>query len=546
MEYITFEIDDFFTNAGLIGLAKILEKIDKEKKHYRILEQHIEVEKNFLLKTDLTDAFFETLICEYRDELSFTVILNRIIQVIDVCKKIEFDSKSLKEDLKFIKDRLSASSYKTAYEIITKQVEDENKIFDLLKNITNLKEKEALEDSLTKIYTYLQIPEVNKTFYMKNIAYSIINRFWENKSFLNYRSNSKKDMKEIHQKEIENPFKEYLRREKEGKEYCAVCGSDMSPKEKQSFTFLKDSGDDLGRKKSPFWNFVPDKFVCPKCMFLYTLIPLGFVKVGNDFLFVNNNASVQTLIDLNGKSKTTDDQVNNLKYYEIFNHILLQHTEKKIYQLFDIEVITKYADSEHYRFDVIRKDILTLLNEAKDSFRKLAVLHPVKIKEVYYNIYVETLGEILKNNDLYALILTLLTNSLNKDLEYLKKYVLYLLQIQYKKESIIAKEEKMNSKTKCFFAAKRGKELREVMINGEKDDSSIIGITYKMLNALKKEDSHEFIDIIVRLCNTTKRMVPTGLIDTLEDAKSFKNFGYAFVLGFRGGLYEKEGENENE
>lgn len=103
----------------------------------------------------------------------------------------------------------------------------------------------------------------------------------------------------------------------------------------------------------------------------------------------------------------------------------------------------------------------------------------------------------------------------------------------------------MHYNKKYFFAAKNGKELRDTMLAGEKDDSSIIGITYKLLNALKKENSHEFIDIVVRLCNSTKRLVPTGLIETLDNEIEFKNTGYAFILGFRGGFYMKEGE-ENE
>ena len=101
----------------------------------------------------------------------------------------------------------------------------------------------------------------------------------------------------------------------------------------------------------------------------------------------------------------------------------------------------------------------------------------------------------------------------------------------------------MIEEKKYYFVSKEGNEYRKAMeING-KDDATI-GISYKMLNALKSQDCYQFLDIVIRLSNGLKRKVPTDLIRTLNNMDEFKRFGYAFVIGFRGGHYEKKNEQE--
>lgn len=541
-DIITFEIDDFFTNAGIVGLTKILEQIDAKKEHYQIFEQKLEVEKDFLLQTDLTHAFFKTMIHEYQEDNGFTSILKQISLILEKMKQKDSRIEDVKDNLKWIKERLNANSYQSAYQIIIQTIPDDINFYDLVKSLTSIKEKQELEKVLNNIYTYLMVPEVNEIFYMKNLAYAVISHFWENKSFLN-RSNSKKDMARVHQKEVEEPFKKYLQREKDGEEYCAACGEAITASEREKFTFLKDMEGDLIRKKSDYWNFVVDKWICPKCMFLYTLIPLGFKKIGNHFIFVNNNDSIYSLVSLNKKIEIT----NEIPYYAIFNMLLLKQTEENLKKLDNIEVISKYQEEPHYRFDIVSKEILLWIKRANEPLEKLSRFPNIKIQEVYYNLYTEVLTCILKNRDLYDLMINLLVLSVQKEFNHIVNYVGFIYKIQLIKSEIkLEKEVCMNTKNQHLLAAKSGKEIREVLIEGEKDDSSLIGISYKMFDALKKGDSIEFIDIIGRLCNSTKKMIPGFLIDTLSDVRTFRKLGCAFVIGFRGGIMEMEGEEENE
>lgn len=79
-------------------------------------------------------------------------------------------------------------------------------------------------------------------------------------------------------------------------------------------------------------------------------------------------------------------------------------------------------------------------------------------------------------------------------------------------------------------------------LKGKEDPT--ISISYKMLNSLKNQDCNQFIDIIARLSNALNRTVPKGLVDAINDIEEFKKFGYAFILGFRGGHYEKKEQND--
>lgn len=76
----------------------------------------------------------------------------------------------------------------------------------------------------------------------------------------------------------------------------------MGSKDKVSIAFMKDMADDLSRKKSAFWNCKVDAFLCPVCAFVYALCPLGFNLLGNRFVFLNTNVSIDGLIQANKKN----------------------------------------------------------------------------------------------------------------------------------------------------------------------------------------------------------------------------------------------------
>lgn len=529
--YVEFRMNDFLGNAGIVGLVKLLKTIDPNGENYRINETCIEVQKQFLLETNLTQAYFDTLIDVYQEDCPYNKILKQVETLIELPNKQE---KEFAKKLKSLKKDLESNRYKTGYEVVKEKTDNTTNLYEELKNLISLKNDDDIIASLKKIKALLNHNAIKETFFMKDIAYFIINNFWETKSFLN-RNNAKKDMKEVHKKEVEEVLKQYLKIEDKGRNICVECGAELSGTNSISSSFINDFSEDFARKNSNYWNFKPNCYFCPKCLFLYTLIPLGFSKLSSNFLFINANDSLEALIKMNsGKFEITEQPENN-NYAHLYNQVLQKLNEKNFSRLSNIQVITRQTKDGLYRFDIINKKILTLLADCKKELQLLSQYGYIKDVDGYRNIYEEVLLHLLYNQELYRLLNELLRFGLNTKNEY----IIYTCKLIYQIEG--RRREVMNPKY-YYKIAKVGNEYRKKMeITGKADPT--IGISYKMLNALKTQNCNQFLDIIIRLSNALNMIVPDQLVRAIGNEDEFKNIGYAFVLGFRGGYYDKEESN---
>lgn len=526
-DYVVFRMNDFLGNAGIVGLAKLLETLDSEKEYYRINDTCLEVQKSFLLEADLTQAYFDTLIEVYQAQCPYKRILEQITFLVEDPNKQE---KEFSKKLKVLKKDLESNRYKTGYETIKDSVSNID-LYEELKRLVSLNNSEAITESLKQIRDLLNQNLTKETFFMKDIAYFIINNFWEAKSFLN-RNNAKKNMKEVHKKEIEEVLKNYLKIEDKGKTICIECGAEVSGTNSISSSFINDFSEDFARKNSNYWNFKPNCYFCPKCLFLYTLIPLGFAKLGSNFLFINANNSLTTLIDINSQKYESEETIGNKNYYYLYNQVLQNLNEKNIGRLNNIQVITRQTVENGYHFNIISPQILDLLRECKKELQLLSEHGYIKDMEGYRNIYEEVLLHLLYNQELYRLLNELLRFGLNAKDEYVIHSCKLIYQIEGRRRKV------MNPKY-YSIVAKEGNEYRKSMERSGKADSTI-GISYKMLNALKIQNCNQFLDIMIRLSNALNMTVPKPLIKAIGNIEEFKNIGYAFIIGFRGGYYEKE------
>lgn len=529
--YVEFRMNDFLGNAGIVGLVKLLKIIDPNGENYRINETCIEVKKQFLLETNLTQAYFDTLIDVYQEDCPYNKILKQVEALIELPNKQE---KEFSKKLKSFKKDLESNRYKTGYEVVKEKIDNTANLYEELKNLLSLKNDDDIIASLKKIQTLLNHNVIKETFFMKDIAYFIINNFWEAKSFLN-RNNAKKDMKEVHKKEVEEVLKQYLKIEDKGRNICVECGAELSGTNSISSSFINDFSEDFARKNSNYWNFKPNCYFCPKCLFLYTLIPLGFSKLSSNFLFINANDSLEALIKMNsGKFETTERPENN-NYAYLYNQVLQKLNEKNFSRLSNIQVITRQTKDGLYRFDIINKKILTLLADCKKELQLLSQYGYIKDVDGSRNIYEEVLLHLLYNQELYRLLNELLRFGLNTKNEY----IIYTCKLIYQIEG--RRREVMNPKY-YYKIAKVGNEYRKKMEITRKSDPTI-GISYKMLNALKTQNCNQFLDIMIRLSNALNMIVPDQLVRAIGNEDEFKNIAYAFVLGFRGGYYDKEESN---
>lgn len=553
-EDISFPMGDFLTNAGLVGFSKLLVLVDSEQKYYQEKADEIIVNKNFFLNLDLTQAYFNTLTREYEKSSGFNDILVNIDEVLFELKKGEVDLKKIKEKLSFIKERLSSNSYKTGYETIKNLIDNNYDLYAEIKKINESDEIKIISERLSKLKEFLNLNLIRETFLIKNIAYSIINNFWDNKSFL-HRNNAKKNMKEVHKQEFEIPLKKFLTTKIKRNFQCSECGAPITKTEheKIKFTFMKDTAEDLSRKKSIFWNFKVNTFICPKCAFILALVPLGFKKIGEDFMFINQNNSIFSLKKANSIDK---EKLKNLDEEDIscilFNQLLEKKIEGKLrHEKCNIQVITRSKKFNRYIFNIIGKETLEIIDRCKNELQKLKKIEIIRTENSSINIYQQTLNNILNHLEQYPMINYLFLLSLKRGYENIKYYIYHVFNIQaeinsYKNYSKEKGEQKMTLQTKYWYTAKNGKQLREEIIGDNSDDSAIIGISYKLLNSLKHGDIHQFMDIIIRLYNSVKLQIPPEFILALNNKAQFKDIGYAFMLGFRGAFYDsKENEEKN-
>lgn len=399
---------------------------------------------------------------------------------------------------------------------------------------------------------FLSSPLVNETLCFKNIIYKYINKFW-NRSFL-LRNNAKKDMKECFENDFVAPLKEYLKLDKSKmKDQCVDCGNPINNKTGVSISFMNDFADDLVRKRSALYNFNVDMNLCPICTFLYALTPLGFIKYHNDFLFFNDNSSIQKLCNSNSYGgKNNEDEVKENsklegKYYKIYQYIenaILYSTKDNINR--NIQVITrKTLDNGEirYEFDILDGYLIKTLNHKriKKNLEYFATVNVIKMKDEYLSLFKEVLIRFLSKRNFYDLIDLLIKRNLeNSNDYYLIVYARKVLEIQY----LTNGGKNMNY---VYFATRDGNDLRNKLSQlkkGDNVDESFRGTVYQLTNALRVNNKKRFLDIIIRLYTTLGAPIPQTVSSIISNENG-EEIAYAFLLGLKGAFYDSKKEQED-
>ena len=80
--------------------------------------------------------------------------------------------------------------------------------------------------------------------------------------------------------------------------------------------------------------------------------------------------------------------------------------------------------------------------------------------------------------------------------------------------------------------------------NKEKYNKKLDSIAYRMLNALKTNNKHAFMDILINAYMYVQEQVPTIFATYIEKDLEFKNMGYAFISGMIGDIYKKDNSKD--
>ena len=568
--YFKVSLDTFLYNAGIVGFIQVLEKAEASKgknkeevkndiKDYYYEGQDLYVSKKFLKKSDLSQLYIDSMIKKFGDKSTISETFKNIDYLIS---KEGIEEKEFNSKINSIIASLSSDSIKTGCETL----QSNGLKIKIQENINNIKKNKKDIDKIKKYFKEIQNDyknkEVKQTLLMKNIMYAKIQPFWSNKAFLNPQK-SKKDLKNEFYETFEKPLKSIIE-ETKGKYNCITCG--MQTSSSMDTTFLFKVGVDTGRKRSTFWNYNPDSFLCPICSFIYACSPLGFRDIGNLMFFINQNDSIKTLISMNIAGRIIDEKED--AHYIAYNTIINKALDEKMKELNSIQVIIRNKNS--YSFNTIGHDTLKIIksmkgkNGKKGELERISKSYLIIPKDNRFDIYKICLENVLNFRNQWNLIYLLLMN-FEKDgekgytINYTVKTIFTILKIQIKQNHIFREDINMNDKINLsYIACKSGDEMRRIIIGVNNDrnlldkeekeaDNKLRGLVYQLINSIHTSNRDLFLSNITRLYTGMNLTIPNIFTRIFERDEDFKEIGYAYVLGLKGAYYNnKEKENKNE
>ncbi|MCT4596887.1 MAG: type I-B CRISPR-associated protein Cas8b1/Cst1 [Vallitalea sp.] len=542
---IKLELSDWLYNAGVVGLAKILETSgDTIKKVGNVLEFNEEALQDF------EEKYFNYFIDKYKPFTSW----QRIISFEDEINSFEENTlndafiNKLNDYIEYTKTKLKSASYKSGYAII-----DDNEI-DLLNEEKKLKKikkskKQLISDLvpmikeqlkyIQAIISYLKRDDVKKIILAKNIIYDVIAKFWSDVSFLN-KNNSKNNMYEEYKSYFTSNIMTYLKDEKHKYKYqCFSCDAPISKLSKPAsydLTWVNKMGVDMSRKTSHFWNFYGDSFICPICNLVYSCIPAGFTVIRNRGIFINENNSMENMIKVNNTSinnNTSFEELEEKSYFKIADSIKQSEIERASKEIDNIQIVKLDSrnDRRPYTFNILSKKKLHIIVNHRKRLRAL-VNATVKVSSNdYINLYREVIGRLYNNKNQFDIINKLLILNLDGKFNRLG-YVKSIININNDfiggimgKQSVYYKDiDKIQQ---------LGYELRNIY-EIKKADNKISGICYRLLNALKTKNQNRFMDTLINAYMYGGKQIPVILLDALKGDDKLQTVGYAFILGLQG------------
>lgn len=550
-EYLEINLDTFLFNAGVIGFIEVLEEAKaskgeslEDRKDFYYEGQTLYVNKQFLLNLDFSKYYLKTVYNKFYKNTT-------LYQILNTNKK---DSESIKKYNSFLKRKTLITIADTL---------KDNKIKELLSNYQDNKDNKEI--NFKEIVLYINNNEKLKYYlYIANIFYDKFSLIFYNMYFLKYSSRQKTHKIEENidlYKSINNNFnltKKYIieyGKNNLQKNKCIICESKI--KKELNMNFLFEIGVDPNKKQSAYWNLQSDMFICHICYMIYSCTPLGFIDMSNLMLFVNQNDSIETLINMNEKIDFINNEDN--KTYTVYNEIIRRILAEKTKELKSIQVIVR--DKNHYLFNTIGKDSLQIIESRKKELKNISKIKSVKITDDYWiDVYKECLENIFNFRNQWNLIFKLLKIEDNK---FILNTIFNILKIQIAKNTIFLNNKTLkedNNMQKQFdlayIAYKSGNEIRAKLIganssanlNSEQNkeaDNKLRGLVYQLINYVHTSNRDLFLSNITRLYAGMNLSIPSIFLNIFKSDDEFKVIGNAYILGLKGSFYDDDSSKNN-
>ena len=533
---IKIEIGDWLKNASIVGIYKVLSRLQPNLNSIKKGGNYIEFDSSLL--DNFTEAYFETIIDEYRAELTYFKLVDKPIDTLNTVE-------DLNSFIDYAKEKLTSKSYIGAYHLAGRM--ELEKYFKNLKTI-KITKKTTDEEMTEKINTakselkemqdILSDKRLKKYILAKNVMYQIIKNFYENKSFM-LSSKSSLDMFELYQADFLDKAISYEKADKSGYKYNCSCCDRPIKNLKTSFSWLCKQGVDVARKTNYFWDGITDLYMCDTCALLYSCACLGFNCKYNKGIFINNNQSIDDLIETNIVKVKDDENINNIEsfaYFSVVNYIEMKKINSLNYEFDNIQVVTIDSIKKNvFEFSMLTKNILNLIYRNRRELKMISSSH-IKISKTYtMYIFDEVMSCLYLNKSLYGLINELFSYYLSDS----NKISIKILEAIQKIEG-----EKRMLKKEIEQAKTLGLKLKAELV-GKKLEGKLSSLNYKLINSLRTNNSDRFLDTILDIHMYLNREVPEEILKVKFSDENFKDFGYSYLLGLNLEI-KKDDENSSE
>lgn len=557
-EFITITLKDFLFNAGVVGFIKVLRYENfnlEEQEHGNTVKIPVSMLENF------HENYIKTMLDTFQDETLYQSLIAQY-EIFSESRPEDISREDYENYIKKLSDKLTSASYKSGYQIIQEKGDN----FDVISKVKMLKDEKDIVKSMNICKELIQYMKKHRDILcMKDIIYTKINMFWQGVAFLN-TSNAKKDIKECYYGDFVQPALQYLERKNKGLLQCIQCGNPINTSIGRGMSWLNDVGIDIARKRSHFWNFNPDTYICPICALVYSCVPLGFTIVGPEAIFINNNESIHELVaeknifERGGDKYTTSNQL----YYSVLYSFIDDATQEQTKEIQNIQIIRRISidmETGKYIFNTLSKPLLEILKACRINFRNL-LNWTFKDKDNYINVYQEVIDNFFSGRNQYALVHTILQKVFTENLK--APYLKDILQIQRRrmrrfyseeggsgvmyitqKEFNAAYNEGMRIReqyAKMIFEAKGGKDEKD---KDSKINESLRSFVYPLLLSLKTKDKAKFNDTMFRFYVGRSESIPKILVEMQLSDEKFQMLGYTFVAGLQGKSLDSGKDIEN-
>lgn len=538
---IHLRLGDWLYNAGIVGLANILEYTKENSVKYEGREISFDTKE----LDNFDEKFFKYFINTYEHTLAWKKVISykERIEAFEREKYQNFNENSLEEFNKYVenlKRYLKSNSHVAAYELI----EEKYPVLEIEKQLKKiqLKKKEQLQDKIPEIketiskikgvIEFYNKPETKKYIAGKNVIYNVLKNGWNGVSILNPQTKEKdiyKDYNDYFPRDAVN----YMQIDKRTFKYnCFNCNNPIDNLNTE-MGFLNVTGFDTSRKPSHIWNYNNDIAICPVCKLVYSCVPAGFTYVYDKGIFVNDNNSADSIVRISRKIRSQilkDESFNsNTTYKSLITAVQERINDSFQYELSDIQVV-RY-EKESYRFNILSKQNIKVVRDSKEELDRI-IKASYKEGDEYIRIYEEVVKKLFNNENQFLMIHKLLIYKLSKtssevffNINNIKDVIRinfnYLKGVNYMRD-----KEKDDLKT--YSGA--GYYLREAYKN-KHSENKLDGIAYRLLNALKTNNQGMFMDTILNCYLYTNKQVPYFFTDCLKEKEVFKTIGYAFISG---------------